>query len=130
MTNTEAEAVAAGPQAAPAVPWPAVSVVMVGMFMAILDSFIVVVAGPAIQADLGASVGQLQWILAGYQLSYAVVMITGGRLADLYGRKRVFITGTAVFTLASLAWGPAPDPRAPHGGPRGPGGGAAPVVGP
>ncbi|MFF2401654.1 MFS transporter [Streptomyces goshikiensis] len=110
MTNAEAEAVAAGPQAAPAVPWPAVSVVMVGMFMAILDSFIVVVAGPAIQADLGASVGQLQWILAGYQLSYAVFMITGGRLADLYGRKRVFITGTAVFTLASLACALAQDP--------------------
>ncbi|MFF2576583.1 MFS transporter [Streptomyces goshikiensis] len=112
MTNTEAEAVAAGPQATPAVPWPAVSVVLVGMFMAILDSFIVVVAGPAIQADLGASVGQLQWILAGYQLSYAVFMITGGRLADLYGRKRVFITGTAVFTLASLACALAQDPGA------------------
>ncbi|MFD4925896.1 MFS transporter [Streptomyces goshikiensis] len=80
--------------------------------MAILDSFIVVVAGPAIQADLGASVGQLQWILAGYQLSYAVFMITGGRLADLYGRKRVFITGTAVFTLASLACALAQNPGA------------------
>ncbi|MFD0381511.1 MFS transporter [Streptomyces stramineus] len=80
------------------------------MFMAILDSFIVVVAGPAIQDDLGASVGQLQWILAGYQLSYAVLMITGGRLADLYGRKRIFITGTVVFTLASLACAMAQNP--------------------
>ncbi|MCY0920579.1 MULTISPECIES: MFS transporter [unclassified Streptomyces] len=110
MTNAKTEAVAVEPEAVPAVPWPAVSVVMVGMFMAILDSFIVVVAGPAIQADLGASVGQLQWILAGYQLSYAVLMITGGRLADLYGRKRIFITGTAVFTLASLACAMAQDP--------------------
>ncbi|MFJ7628329.1 MFS transporter [Streptomyces sp. NPDC097595] len=91
-------------------PWPAVSVVMVGMFMAILDSFIVVVAGPAIQADLGASAGRLQWILAGYQLSYAVFMITGGRLADLYGRKRIFTTGAAVFTLSSLGCAMAQNP--------------------
>ncbi|WP_434599876.1 MFS transporter [Streptomyces sp. A5-4] len=110
MTNAKVEAVAARSEAAPAVPWPAVAVVMVGMFMAILDSFIVVVAGPAIQADLGASVGQLQWVLAGYQLSYAVFMITGGRLADLYGRKRIFITGTAVFTLSSLACAMAQNP--------------------
>ncbi|WP_309485361.1 MFS transporter [Streptomyces sp. WELS2] len=86
-----------------AVPWGTLSTVMIGMFMAILDSFIVVVAGPAIQAELGATAGELQWVLAGYQLSYAVVLITGGRLADLYGRRRVFTTGTAVFTLSSLA---------------------------
>lgn len=105
MTNAKEEvlATAAAPEDRPALPWPTVSTVMVGMFMAILDSFIVVVAGPAIQDDLGATVGQLQWILAGYQLSYAVFMITGGRLADLYGRKRVFIIGTALFTLSSLA---------------------------
>lgn len=110
MTNAKVEAVAAAPEPGQAVPWPAVSVVIVGMFMAILDSFIVVVAGPAIEADLGASVGQLQWILAGYQLSYAVFMITGGGLADLYGRKRTFITGTVVFTLASLACAMAQNP--------------------
>ncbi|MGW1493548.1 MFS transporter [Streptomyces sp. NPDC002402] len=112
MTNANEEVVAtaAVPEKAPVVPWPAVSTVMIGMFMAILDSFIVVVAGPAIQADLGASVGQLQWVLAGYQLSYAMFMITGGRLADLYGRKRVFIVGTAVFTLASLVCALAQNP--------------------
>jgi EmrB/QacA subfamily drug resistance transporter len=76
---------------------------MVGMFMAILDSYIVIVAGPAIQADLGTTAGELQWVLAGYQLSYAVFMITAGRIADLYGRKRIFMLGTALFTLASLA---------------------------
>lgn len=101
---------AAEPDAAPAVPWPAVSIVMVGMFMAILDSFIVVVAGPAIQADLGASDGALQWTLAGYQLSYAVFMITGGRLADLFGRRRVFVLGTSVFTLSSIACALAQNP--------------------
>ncbi|MFJ9852794.1 MFS transporter [Streptomyces sp. NPDC101150] len=78
--------------------------------MAILDSYIVVVAGPAIRTDLKATASELQWILAGYQLSYAVLMITGGRLADLYGRKRVFIIGTAVFTLSSIACAMAGDP--------------------
>ncbi|WP_433662834.1 MFS transporter [Nocardia sp. CA-128927] len=92
------------------VPWTAVSVVMIGMFMAILDSYIVVVAGPAIRADLGASEGQLQWILAGYQLSYAVLMITGGRFADMYGRKRIFILGAAVFTLSSIVCAAAQTP--------------------
>ncbi|CAM4504037.1 MFS transporter [Nocardia ninae] len=92
------------------VPWTAVSVVMVGMFMAILDAYIVVVAGPAIRADLGATEGQLQWILAGYQLSYAVLMITGGRIADMYGRKRIFLLGAAVFTLSSIVCAAAPGP--------------------
>ncbi|MFE1314766.1 MFS transporter [Streptomyces sp. NPDC058755] len=83
---------------------------MIGVFMAILDSFIVVVAGPAVQTDLKATASELEWVLAGYQLSYAVFMITGGRLADLYGRKRVFIIGTAVFTLSSIACAMADDP--------------------
>ncbi|PXX59858.1 EmrB/QacA subfamily drug resistance transporter [Nocardia tenerifensis] len=92
------------------VPWTPVSVVMIGMFMAILDSYIVVVAGPAIRADLGASEGQLQWILAGYQLSYAVLMITGGRFADMYGRKRIFLLGAVVFTLSSIVCAAAQSP--------------------
>ncbi|MFE3492593.1 MFS transporter [Streptomyces sp. NPDC059175] len=113
MTNARDQVVAtaAPPEsAAPAVPWRAVSIVMVGMFMAILDSFIVVVAGPAIQEDLGASAGELQWVLAGYQLSYAVFMITGGRLADLYGRRLVFVLGTTLFTLSSVACAMAQSP--------------------
>jgi EmrB/QacA subfamily drug resistance transporter len=92
------------------VPWRPISIVMAGTFMAILDSFIVVVAGPAIRADLRASADQLQWILAGYQLSYALCLITGGRLADVYGRKRVFCLGTAVFTVSSVACAAAADP--------------------
>ncbi|MBN3931621.1 MFS transporter [Streptomyces verrucosisporus] len=88
------------------------STVMIGMFMAIMDSFIVVVAGPGIQADLGASASELQWVLAGYQLSYAVFMITGGRIADLYGRRRVFVLGAAVFTLSSIACAVAAGPAA------------------
>ncbi len=91
------------PLPAAATPWPAVSIVLVGAFMAILDSFIVIVAGPAIQTDLSASDGELQWILAGYQLAYAVFLITGGRLGDMLGRKRMFIAGMTLFTLASVA---------------------------
>ncbi|MGW4059321.1 MFS transporter [Amycolatopsis sp. NPDC004747] len=79
------------------------STVMVGMFMAILDSYIAIVAGPAIQSDLHTTAGELQWVLAGYQLSYAVFMITAGRIADLYGRKRIFMLGVVIFTLSSIA---------------------------
>ncbi|MBW8486801.1 MFS transporter [Actinomadura parmotrematis] len=84
-------------------PWRTVAVVLAGAFMAILDAFVVIVAGPSIKADLHIGDGALQWILAGYQLTYAVLLITGGRLGDLHGRRRVFLTGTAVFTAASLA---------------------------
>jgi EmrB/QacA subfamily drug resistance transporter len=94
---------------AAAIPWRAISIVMAAMFMAILDSFIVVVADPTIEAKLRAPASDLQWILAGYQLSYAVFMITGSRLADLYGRKRIFLLGVAVFTLSSVACALAPD---------------------
>ncbi|WP_371797439.1 MFS transporter [Streptomyces sp. NBC_01718] len=113
MDNAQEQVVAtqAPPESTtPAVPWRAVSVVMVGMFMAILDSYIVVVAGPAIQADLNVSPGELQWVLAGYQLSYAVFMITGGRIADLYGRKRIFILGIILFTVSSIACAMAQSP--------------------
>ncbi|WP_214316540.1 MFS transporter [Nonomuraea sediminis] len=81
----------------------AVAVVLAGTFMAVLDSFIVLVAAPAIRADLGASGGELQWVLAGYQLTYAVFLTTGGRLGDLHGRRRVFQLGMGLFTLASIA---------------------------
>ncbi|MEC3958790.1 MFS transporter [Nocardia sp. CDC153] len=85
------------------IPWVTISIVLTALFIAILDSFIVVVADPAIVADLHASDGDVQWVLAGYQLSYAVFIITATRLADLYGRKRIFLLGVAVFTLSSIA---------------------------
>lgn len=88
---------------AEAIPWLTISVVMAALFMAILDSFIVVVAGPSIVTNLHASAGDVQWVLAAYQLSYAVFMITGTRLADLYGRKRIFLLGVTLFTLSSVA---------------------------
>ncbi|MEV4259702.1 MFS transporter, partial [Spirillospora sp. NPDC049652] len=90
-------------------PWRAVAVVLAGAFMAILDSFIVIVAGPSIQADLRIGDGSLQWVLAGYQLAYAVLLITGARLGDLYGRRRVFLTGMAAFTASSVVCATAGD---------------------
>lgn len=106
MTNLDKSertlAQAVSPSSIARTPWVTVSVVMVGTFMAILDSFIVIVAGPAIKADLHTSDGLLQWILAGYQLTYAVVLITGGRLGDLLGRRQMFILGMAVFTVSSV----------------------------
>ncbi|MEV4439222.1 MFS transporter [Streptomyces sp. NPDC049577] len=86
-----------------AIPWMTISVVLTALFMAVLDSFIVVVADPSIVADLHASDSDVQWVLAGYQLSYAVFIITATRLADLFGRKRIFLLGMTLFTLSSVA---------------------------
>ncbi|WP_053925951.1 MFS transporter [Streptomyces chattanoogensis] len=91
-------------------PWPALAVVLVGAFMAVLDTFIVLVAAPAIQADLHASAADIQLIMAGYQLTYAIALITGARLGDRYGRRRLFLTGMGLFTLASVGCAIAPDP--------------------
>jgi EmrB/QacA subfamily drug resistance transporter len=66
---------------------------------------------PSIAADTGATTAALQWIHAAYALTFALGLITGGRLGDLYGRKRIFLTGTAVFTLASLLCGIAAGPE-------------------
>ncbi|MFC6077996.1 MFS transporter [Microbispora bryophytorum] len=111
MTKDRQQVIApAAPTEEAAIPWGAMSLVMVGMFMAILDSFIVVVAALSIAADLNASVGDLQWVLAAYQLSYAILMITGGRVADLFGRKRIYVLGMGIFTLSSIACAMAPSP--------------------
>ena len=81
------------------------------MFMAVMDGYIVIVAGPAIRADLDASAGELQWVLAAYQLSYAVFMIPTSRVADMAGRRRVFLLGTLLFLLTSVACALAPNPE-------------------
>ncbi len=82
--------------------------VLIASFMILLDISIVNVAIPSVQRDLGATYAQIQWVLAGYQLAYAVVLITGGRLGDIFGRKRMFIIGVSGFTVASLICGLAP----------------------
>jgi MFS family permease len=79
--------------------------ILAGLFMALLDVFIVNVAAPTIRTDLHASGAGLQLVIAGYTISYAVLLITGARLGGLYGHRRLFVTGLAVFTAASLACG-------------------------
>ncbi|SHF65786.1 MFS transporter [Streptoalloteichus hindustanus] len=85
-------------------------VVLAGTFMAIMDSFVVNVAVPSIREDLRASFAQVELSISGYVLVYGLLLVTGGRLGDLFGARRLFLAGTAVFTLASLAAGLAPDP--------------------
>jgi EmrB/QacA subfamily drug resistance transporter len=68
------------------------------------------VAVPSIRKDLGASYGQVQWVVAGYSLAFAVALMTGGRLGDIWGRKKVFLAGLAAFIVTSLMSGVAPDP--------------------
>jgi EmrB/QacA subfamily drug resistance transporter len=92
--------------------WKALAVVLIATFMILLDISIVNVAIPSIQRDLGATYAEIQWVLAGYQLAYAVVLISGGRLGDIFGRKRLFIIGVTGFTVASAMCGLAPDPIA------------------
>lgn len=82
--------------------WVALAIILVAAFMDMLDSTIVNVAVPSIQRDLGAGYSSIQWITAGYQLTFALLLIIGGRLGDIYGRKRVFLTGVTGFTLTSL----------------------------
>ena len=84
-------------------PWLGLAVLLSAVFMTILDVFIVVVAAPAIRADVGASMAQIQWVVAAYNLAFGALLITGGRLGDLYGRRRVFCVGLTLFVAASLA---------------------------
>ncbi len=80
----------------------AVLVLFVATFMDLLDTTIVNVALPSIQEDLGATPEQLEWIVSGYVLAFAALLITTGRLGDLFGRKRIFLIGVAGFTAASV----------------------------
>ena len=90
--------------------WAALAVLLTGAFLAPLDFFIVNVAMPAITDGLGALPADTQLIISAYAVVFAVFLITGGRLGDLFGRKRVFLAGLAGFALASalcgLAWSP------------------------
>ncbi|MGO4816043.1 MFS transporter, partial [Cupriavidus sp. 2MCAB6] len=76
--------------------------------MTIFDLFVVNVAIPAMQASLGARLSQIGFIVAGYELGFGVLLITGGRLGDIHGRRRLFVVGIAGFTLASALCGLAP----------------------
>ena len=89
--------------------WGALAVLLAGTFVTLLDFFIVNVAIPAIQVDLGAGPAAVQWIVAGFGLALAAGLITGGRLGDLHGRRRLYAIGLGLFTLASAACGLAPN---------------------
>jgi EmrB/QacA subfamily drug resistance transporter len=84
------------------------AVLMAGTFIFVLDFFIVNVAIPSTQAELGASDGQVQLIVATYAIAIAALMILGGRLGDLFGRRRLFMAGLALFTASSALCGAAP----------------------
>ncbi|ARX82800.1 MULTISPECIES: MFS transporter [Streptomyces] len=90
--------------------WAAAAVMMVAALMDLLDVTIVNVAIPSIGRDLGASESALQWIVSAYLLGFAATLIVAGHLGDRYGRKALFLTGTAGFGLASLACGIAQSP--------------------
>lgn len=92
--------------------WAALPVVLAGTFMVVLDFFIVNVALPSMQADLGAGAGAIEWVVAGYALTSAVFLVTAGRIGDAYGRRRAFAAGMALFTLSSAACGIAGSPAA------------------
>src|SRR6201981_226201 len=92
----------------PVRPGLVLAVVLIGQFMAVLDASIVNVAAPSIHASLRASGAGLQLVVAGYTIAYAVLLVTGARLGDILGHRRVYLAGGALFTLASLGCGLAP----------------------
>jgi EmrB/QacA subfamily drug resistance transporter len=92
-------------EAAPPRTGTMLAIILTGVFMAILDVAIVNVAAPTIGKVMGATGAQLQLVVAGYIIAYAVLLITGARLGDLLGRKRMFLAGMLIFTVASLLCG-------------------------
>jgi len=87
----------------------ALVIVALAFVMDLLDNTIVNVAIPTIRDNLGASYSAIQWIVAGYSLSFALLLVTGGRMGDVFGYKKLFMAGVAGFTLASLVSGVAPN---------------------
>src|SRR3954471_10587450 len=87
--------------------WRILALVLAVECMDLLDGTIVNVAAPSIRADLHSSLSALQWIAGGYALTFAIGLVTGGRLGDVFGRRRVFLVGVAGFTAASALCGAA-----------------------
>src|SRR5690242_4808165 len=85
--------------------WLALYVLTLGSLMIVLDVTIVNVALPSIRADLGFSETSLAWVVNAYLLTFGGFLLLGGRLGDLYGHRRLFLSGIGLFTLASLACG-------------------------
>src|ERR1700709_445143 len=89
--------------------WWTLTAVCTGVFMLLLDITIVNVALPDIQTQLDASLSDLQWVIDAYALSLAALLLTAGSLADLFGRRRLFVIGLVIFTVGSIACGSAQD---------------------
>ena len=108
---TETSAAGAGAEA-PADPrrWVSLAVVLAGAFMILLDATIVNVAIPAIQLDLGASYGAIEWVVSGYALTFGLTLIPGGRLGDRFGYRRLFVLGMLGFVATSALCGLARNP--------------------
>ena len=85
--------------------WWTLAAVAVALFMVMLDNTVVNVALPSMERDLHISVSSLEWVVSGYALSFAVLMLTGGKLGDMYGRRLIFVIGLGIFTVSSLACG-------------------------
>src|SRR6478752_7224346 len=82
--------------------WLALAVIVAAQFMVVLDVAIVNVALPSIRTDLGFSAESLQWVITAYAIFFGGVLLLGGRLADLLGRRRLFMAGLSLFTVSSL----------------------------
>src|SRR5690349_25006451 len=89
--------------------WWTLAAMCFALFMVMLDNTVVNVALPSIQNDLGASLSSLEWTVNAYTLTFAVLMVTGGRLGDIFGRRRVFLFGVVVFGISRAAIGLAPN---------------------
>jgi EmrB/QacA subfamily drug resistance transporter len=85
--------------------WWTLGAMCFALFMIMLDNTVVNVALPSIQRDLGASISGLEWTINGYTLSFAVLLATGGRLGDIFGRRRMFLAGVVIFALSSATAG-------------------------
>jgi EmrB/QacA subfamily drug resistance transporter len=85
--------------------WWTLAAVAVGLFMIMLDNTVVNVALPSIRDDLGIGLSELVWVVNAYALTFGVLLLTGGKLADMLGRRAIFVTGLVIFTAASLACG-------------------------
>src|SRR5262252_5538531 len=96
------------PRTRSARPSAVLAIILTAVFMQLLDTTITMVGVPSIQASLNSSYGEIQLVVAGYMLAFACVLVTGGRLGDTYGRKRMFLWGMLGFTAASAVCGAAP----------------------
>src|ERR1044072_2288106 len=85
--------------------WWTLFAVAFGLFMIMLDNTVVNVALPSIREDLGISISELEWVVNGYALTFGVLLLSGGKLADMLGRRRIFIAGLVIFTASSFFCG-------------------------